>query len=144
MAAIKPVEVIAQKWADVTPGRAAEYEKGVRNPVRDYATNAIAADAAWKAGVQAAIQGNRFTAGVRKVGTEKWKQKSIELGAPRFGPGVVAARAEYQAGFAPFREAISQVTLPPRGPRRAPQNIQRVQVIVTALSARKEALLRGA
>ncbi len=144
MAAIKPVELIAEKWATVTPGRAPEYEKGVRNPVRDYATNAIAADAAWKAGVQAAIQGNRFTAGVRKVGTQKWQSRSIELGTPRYGPGVVAARADYQAGFAPFREAIAQVTLPPRGPRRAPQNLQRVNAIVQALSARKEALLRGA
>ena len=66
------------------------------------------------------------------------------LRAAEAEPVAGQTRADYQAGFAPYREAISQVTLPPRGPRRAPQNIQRVQAIVTALSARKEALLRGA
>lgn len=143
MPPIRPVEVIARKWAEVTPGRATQYEAGVRNPVKDYATNAIAADSSWRAGVQAAIQANRFTAGVRRAGTPKWQRKAIELGPARYGPGVQAAQADYAAGFAPFREVIEQTTLPPRGPRRSPQNLQRVAAMANALGARKEALLRG-
>jgi hypothetical protein len=143
MAAIRTADQISKKWAEVTPGRAAQYEMGVRNPVRDYATNAIAAKPAWDAGVQAAVQQDRFTKGVKKVGTAKWQERAAALGTTRFGPGVQAAQRDFEAGFAPYREAIQQVALPPRGARRAPQNLQRVTAIVAALSARKEALLKG-
>jgi hypothetical protein len=143
MAAIRPMDVISRKWATVTPGRAAQYEEGVRNPTRDYATGATAANDAWKGGVQAAVAGDRFRAGVAKAGTAKWQDRSIKLGTQRFGPGVQVAEPDYAAGFAPYREAISAVALPPRGPRRSPQNLQRVNAVVMAVSARKEALLKG-
>lgn len=144
MAAIRPTEAIAKKWAQVTPGRSAQYEEGVKNPVRDYAANAMAADAAWKAGVQAAVAGGRFVAGVRKVGTAKWQERAVKLGSARYGPGVQVAEGDYAAGFQPYQAAIAAAVLPPRGPRRSPQNLQRVNAIVQAISARKEALLRGA
>jgi len=143
MAGIRAVDVIAKKWATVTPQRAPQYEEGVRNPTKDYAQGAIAANDAWKQGVQQAISGDRFKSGVARAGTAKWQDRAIKLGVARFGPGVQVAEADYQAGFAPYREAIAGVQLPPRGPRRSPQNLQRVTVMVQALSARKEAMLKG-
>jgi len=143
MAAIRSATDIAKKWAEVTPGRAAQYEQGVRNPVRDYSANAQAGNEAWKSGTQAAIARDGFKKGVAKAGTAKWQDRSIKLGPARFGPGVQAAVGDYEAGFAPYREAISGVALPPRGPRRSPQNLQRVNAMVAALSQRKEALLKG-
>lgn len=144
MAAIRQAQDIAKKWADVTPGRAAQYEQGVRNPVRDYAANAQAANDAWKGGVQAAVTGDRFKRGVAKAGTAKWQDRAAKLGPGRFGSGVQAAQGDYEAGFAPYREAIAAAALPPRGPRRSPQNLQRVTAMVNAVAARKEALLKGA
>jgi len=143
MAAIRSATDIAKKWADVTPGRAAQYETGVKNPIRDYAANAQAANDAWKAGVNGAVARDGFKRGVAKAGTAKWQDRSIKLGTARYGPGVQAAQSDYEMGFAPFREAIAGVVLPPRGPRRSPQNLQRVNAMVTALSMRKEALLKG-
>jgi hypothetical protein len=143
MAAIRGASEIAKKWAEVTPGRASQYEAGVRNPVRDYAANAQAANDAWKSGTQAAIARDGFKKGVAKVGTAKWQDRALKLGPSRYGPGVQAAQSDYEAGFAPYREAIAGSVLPPRGPRRSPQNLQRVQAIVQAISARKEALLKG-
>jgi len=143
MAAIRSATDISKKWAEVTPGRANQYEQGVRNPVRDYSANAQAGNDAWKAGVQAAVQRDGFKKGVAKSGTAKWQDRAIKLGPSRFGPGVQAAQGDYEAGFAPYREAIAGVALPPRGPRRSPQNMQRVNAMVTAISQRKEALLKG-
>lgn len=143
MAAIRSATDIAKKWAEVTPGRAAQYEAGVRNPVRDYSANAQAGNDAWKSGTQAAIARDGFKKGVAKAGTAKWQDRAIKLGPARFGPGVQAAQADYESGFAPYREAISAVALPPRGPRRSPQNLQRVNAMVQAISLRKEALLKG-
>ncbi len=143
MPPIRPIDAIAKKWAEVTPGRAAQYEAGVRNPVRNYEQNAAAADPAWRAGVQAAIQRNSFVLGVRRAGTAKWQRKAIELGPARYGPGVAAAQQDYSAGFSPFRDVIERTNLPPRGPRRSPQNMQRVAAMAAALGAAKEAQLRG-
>lgn len=143
MASIRALDLISKKWASVTPARAAEYEKGVMNPTRDYARGATEANAAWKAGTTAAIAGDRFVAGVARAGTAKWQDRSVKLGTQRYGPGVQVAEPDYAAGFAPYREAIASATLPPRGPRRSPQNLARVAAIVSAISARKEALLKG-
>lgn len=143
MAAIRSASDISKKWAEVTPGRAAQYEQGVRNPVRDYAANTLAGNDAWKAGVQGAVARDGFKKGVAKAGTAKWQDRAIKLGPSRFGPGVQAAQGDYEVGFAPYREAIAGVALPPRGPRRSPQNLQRVNAMVIALSQRKEALLKG-
>jgi hypothetical protein len=143
MAAIRSASDISKKWAEVTPGRAAQYEQGVRNPVRDYSANAQAGNEAWKSGTQAAIARDGFKKGVAKAGTAKWQDRAIKLGPSRFGPGVQAAQADYESNFAPYREAIAGVVLPPRGPRRSPQNLQRVNAMVQAISVRKEALLKG-
>lgn len=144
MAAIKDVSSIARKWADVTPQRSGEYERGVKNPTRDYAANAQAAESAYNAGVQAAIQNGRFKKGVARVGNVKWQSRAAELGTQRYGPGVQAAKGDYETGFAPYQNAIASAVLPPRGPRRSPQNLQRVNAIVQAISAKKEAMLKGA
>ena len=143
MAAIRDASSIGKKWAEVTPGRAAQYEQGVKNPVRDYAANAQAAAPAYNAGVQASIARGGFQKGVAKAGNAKWQDRAAKLGPARYGPGVQAAVGDFDAGFAPYREAIAGVALPPRGPRRSPQNLQRVNAMVQAISMRKEALLKG-
>lgn len=143
MAAIRAIDVISRKWARVAGVSGPSYQEGVVAPLSDFATNALAANDAWKAGTQAAVAGDRFATGVRRVGTAKWQKNAVEKGPARFQQGVAIAQPDYEAGFAPYREAIQAAALPPRGPRRSPQNLQRVAAIVNAVSARKEALLKG-
>jgi len=137
MAAIRPVSEIAEKWARVTPGRASDYQAGVQNPKRDWAEATRAAEDAWIQGVQEAASQRRFSRGVARAGTEKWKKKALELGANRWGPGVAAARDDYEKGFAPYAEIIARTQLPPRGPKGDPKNIERVRVIAMALHEAK-------
>lgn len=138
MASIRTVDRIAKKWAEVTPQRAGEYAAGVADPRRDWARATQAAEPAYNAGVQAAIQRKAFGKGVAAAGTAKWQRGATEKGAQRFGPGVQLAQEAYQAGFAPFREAIARVQLPPRFARRDPRNLDRVKAVVDALKAVKE------
>ena len=137
MPAIRPVSEIAEKWARVTPGRASDYQAGIQNPKRDWAEATRAAEDAWIQGVQEAASQRRFGRGVARAGTEKWKRKALELGTSRWGPGVSAARDDYEKGFAPFAEVIARVSLPPRGPKGDPKNIERVRVIAQALHEAK-------
>ncbi len=143
MAAIRGLDQISQKWGRVAAQSGASYEEGVSQPTRDYAQNTIAANDAYKTGVQQAIAGDRFKTGVQQAGNAKWQKNAVAKGPARFSQGVQIAQPDYAAGFAPYREAIQAANLPPRGARRSPQNLQRVQAMVTALSAKKEAMLKG-
>lgn len=137
MPIVKGIAKIAEKWARVTPQRAADYEAGVRDPIRDWATNTTAANAAYKAGVSEAVAKDRFVKGVAKAGTEKWKRKAVEVGPARFAQGVQVAQPDYEKGFSPFRDVIEKTTLPPRFAKGDPRNIDRVRVIAAALADAK-------
>jgi len=132
MAAIKALERISPKWVRNAGAGAASYDEGVTNPQGNYEQASLAAVTAFNAGIQ-----------VRRAGNAKWQRGAKTKGVVRFAPGVAAAEPDYTAGFAPYHAAIQAVQLPVRGPRRSPQNLQRVSAITTALGARKEALLRG-
>lgn len=133
MPRIKSLDEIADKWADVTPGRAPFYKTGVQDSGVDWEGPTAEAEGAYELGVQQAIADKRFGAGVREAGTAKWRKKSADVGADRFGPGVRAAKADMKAGFAPYHAVIERVQLPDRGPRGDPANLARVQAISEAL-----------
>jgi len=137
MAAIRPADQIARKWANVTPARAADYEAGVKEPMKDWARNTGAAAESYKTGVTQAIADKRFEKGVSRVGTAGWQKGAVEKGVPRWGAGVALAEPAYLAGFAPYREAIARTTLPPRYARRDPRNLARVASVVNAMIAVK-------
>ncbi len=140
MAAIRSTDLIARKWASVTPQRVADYEAGIRDPRTDWAQATQAADGSWKAGVQAAIAAGSFKKGVARAGTQKWATGAIEKGTQRWGPGVALAEDNYAQGLAPYQQAISSLTLPPRFARRDPRNLERVKAVVDALIKTKAAL----
>ncbi len=137
MPAIKSASEIADKWARVTPGRSTDYASGIEKPKKDWATETVNAEDAYEGGVSQAMAEKRFGKGVRDAGTEKWQRKARELGTTRWGPGISAAKGDYQTGFAPFRDVIERTTLPPRRPKGDPGNIDRVRVIASALHEAK-------
>ncbi|MBA7480456.1 hypothetical protein ES707_15913 [subsurface metagenome] len=141
MAYIRSIEHISRKWATVTPGRSGDYKEGVENPRKDWGVATAASEAAYEAGVTQAIAKKRFGKGVKKAGTETWQRGAIEKGTARWGPGVIMAQDKYGRAFAPYRDAIERVTLPPRYARRDPRNLERVKAIVNALIVAKEAAL---
>lgn len=137
MAAIKPTSQIASKWARVTPQRAEDYRQGVQTPRVDWAQAAAGAEATWRDAVTAAAGRQAYSTGVRAAGTRKWQENAIAKGTGRFAEGVSLAADAYEAGFAPFRDVIERTTLPPRGPKGDPRNIERVRVIAQALRQAK-------
>ncbi len=141
--AVKPVADVAKKWSDVTPGRSSYYQAGTANAGDTWQRNASAAKAAFVAGVTAGNIGNMYAGGIKQAGAAKFNRKVADVGVARFGPGVQAAAADYQAGVAPMLETIAGITLSARGTRGSPQNYQRVTEVGTALN-KKRAALRAA
>jgi hypothetical protein len=138
--AVKPIDVIAKKWVEVTPARATYYEAGVRAPLRDWATNAANAAPAFKAAVTQPNIDKLYAGGVKRAGTAKWQRKAIEVGVGRFGPGVQAAEPDYREGFAPYAEELARIDVPARGPRGSDVNFEKVKVIGKALLMKRLAL----
>jgi hypothetical protein len=138
MAEIKSMAAIKEKWTRVTPQRTEDYSNGIKNPKRDWATEATAAKGNWKAGIDNAATKGLFEKGIANAGTDKWKKKASLLGPGRFAEGVSQAGGDYERGFAPFQAAIAAVDLGPKFPRRDPRNLDRVKKVVTALVEAKQ------
>lgn len=137
MPAIRSAAEIAEKWSRVTPGRSSDYQAGIAKPKVDWEAATKGAAGAYEAGVAAAIADKRFARGVTKAGTRRWQEKATVVGVGRWGPGVAAAVADYESGFAPFRDVIEKTVLPPRRMAGDPANIDRVRALATALNTAK-------
>lgn len=134
MAAIKQLEQSATRWSRRAAAAAGDYQAGVQQPRRDWATAASEANAIYQAAVTQAASQGRYAAGVKKVGSQKWQQAAMQKGPGRFAEGVGIATDEWQRGFSPYHQALSALSLPARGPKGSPQNIQRVAAVATALN----------
>ena len=137
MAQIKDLSSTSAKWARRAGSASQEYTEGIRSPRRDWKNATVGAEKNYEIGVQAGIARHAFSAGVTRAGTEKWQKRATELGGARFASGVQASEGAYNTGFAPFHGILSSLTLPPRGSKGSPENLQRVAAVATALRAKK-------
>ena len=134
---IKPLSKIADKWGTNSALAGDSYRDGVQSPRRSWAASAAAADQARRDGLAAADARNAFVNGVNQAGDTKWKNNATVLGPARFRQGVSNAKPSFQAGFSKYHGVISGVTLPPRGPKGSPENIERVRAVADALHSAK-------
>jgi len=130
---IKPLSLIAEKWGQNAARSGDSYRQGVSNPRRSWSAAAAASDEARKQGLADADARNAFVEGVNKAGDTKWKTNATILGPARFRQGVENAKPAFNAGFSKFHSVIQGVTLPPRGPKGSPENIDRVRAVAEAL-----------
>ncbi|MGD9210953.1 MAG: hypothetical protein PVI90_09250 [Desulfobacteraceae bacterium] len=127
----------AERWQERASGAGEAYKTGIQNPRRDWAEATAAAKDNWKTGVQQAAQNDRFVKGVQKAGSEKQKQRAVQVGADRFAQGVTLGVNAYREGIQPYLDVINNLTLPPRYTKGDPRNIERVKSIAAALRAKK-------
>lgn len=139
MAQIKSMDRIDAKWKRVTSAAGAEYAEGVQNPTKDWKTETAGANAAYKAGLNKSMANDSFLKGVNAAGSDKWQKNAIAKGPDRFMQGVSLAGDAYTQGFTPYRQVIASTSLPPRGAKGDPTNINRVAVLAKALHDKKVA-----
>ena len=135
MARVRPGS--SERWKRRASASATDYESGVRNPRKDWARATADAEANFDSGIRQAVSEKRFSKGVAKAGTEKWRDKTLSKGVLRYPSGIADAEDDYARGVAPYLDAIEKVTLPPRGPKGDPRNLERVKAINNALRAKK-------
>jgi hypothetical protein len=129
-----------EKYTRVTPQRQSDFEAGIKAPKENWEEKTKAAEGNFEQGVTTAIANKSFGKGVAAAGNAKWSDKTLNVGAGRWGTGVRAGAADYEKGVAPFRQVIESTTLPPRYPKGDPRNIDRVNTMAKALH---DAKVRG-
>ncbi len=138
---VKSADQVAQKWADVTPGKAGYYESEAPAAGAAWEANTINAAGTYKAALSAAGIEKRFVGGVKRAGAEKFSRKVKDVGVARYGPGVAAAQADMASGIAPYLDVLSGLDIPDRGPRGSPGNYAIVEKVGSALHKKRLAVL---
>jgi hypothetical protein len=134
---VKDAASVAAKWTQRAGAAGAAYTAGINTTTKDWATETANAAQSWSAGVQAAAGNGSFAKGVNAAGTSKWKTKAAGVGAARYPQGVQAATQYYQNGITAVLQVLSSLTLPARGPKGDPGNLNRVSAVTTALRKMK-------
>lgn len=126
------------RWVRRAAAATEDYKAGVENPRADWQQSTIAAAPIQAAAIQQAIAAKRFEKGVAKAGNQKWQSRAASKGAQRFAGGVSDAQADYQSAVEPYLQTIASTTLPPRGPKGDPKNLERVRAMNVALFQKKQ------
>jgi hypothetical protein len=140
MPEVRDAAASAVKWLRNAGQAAQSYIDGVGAPRRDWARSTLAAAGSYTNGLQAAISRKSWDKGISRAGTARQQAKSLAVGAARYPQGVMAGEEDYRSRVAPYLEVIKSTTLPPRGAKGSPGNLQRVAAIATALRAKKESM----
>lgn len=140
MAGVKPIkdtQVLAKKFGDRAFAAGPEYKAGVLANTNQNAAAQAAGDR-WLAGVNAAGV-PKLEKGLRRAGQEKFVRNASTKGAERFPSGAKAAAPDWATGMDPILTALKSLTLTPKGLRRSPQNITRVNEVITAIEKAADA-----
>lgn len=133
----RSLDQAADKWSRRASVAGPDYEAGVRGAGSAWEQATKAAEDSWKQGVTQAAARGAFGKGVAAAGGSRWEQKAIEKGPTRFAQGVAVSTGDYASKFGPYLAAISNLTLPPRGPSGDPRNLQRVTMVADTLAKLK-------
>lgn len=135
---IKDVGAIAAKFVARASSASTEYATGVQGAGQDWQSNASQSEANYEAGVQQGIAQKRFGKGVSDpAAQQKYVENATKLGPQRYQTGVTQAQGAYARGAGKHLDLMRNLTLPPRGPKGSPQNMQRAQVVAMANRALK-------
>lgn len=137
MITIKDTGSLAKKFVTRATAAQGDYKDGVTGAGSKFEAAAKANEANYEQGVTAAIARKAFGKGLSGAGA-KYEKNATVLGPQRFAQGVQNAADAWAQGVQPSLDRLKSLDLPPRGPRRSPQNQARSAAVQVALGALKE------
>lgn len=135
---VKDIGAVTQKYQTRAAAAAGDYKTGVQQAGADWQSGALAGESNFEQGVQQAIAAKRYGRGIQSAGADKYVQNAVNLGAARYPQGVQQAAPAFSKGMAPVLQRIANLTLPPKGPKRSPQNQQRAAMVALELGKMKD------
>lgn len=131
--AVKDAGSLAIKYAGRARAAAGDYKSGVEGAGAAWEQGAGNAEQAYKDGVNDAMTRSAFSKGVRASGAAHYVKRASELGGARYAQGIDAGKDRWAQNTAPVLQVIAGLNLPPKGARRSPQNMERANMVATAL-----------
>jgi len=135
---VKDAGAIAQKYSARASAAAGDYKAGVQSAGSDWEAGARAGEGNFEQGVQEAIAKKRYGRGIAAAGAQKYVDNATNLGAARYPQGVQQAVPAFTKGITPVLDKLRSLNLPPKGPKRSPQNQQRAAMVAMELGKMKD------
>lgn len=134
---MKDAQSVAAKFAQRGAAASSEYVEGAKNTDKDWQQRTVAAGQNYRTAVTEAASRGAFEKGVAAAGTQAWREGVTEKGGARFASGITAGATKYATNSAKFDGARKAAAGLPRSVKGSPQNMQRVQAVVSALRKQK-------
>lgn len=129
---IRDTGSLASKF--VKRGQAAvdDWKLGVQSTTKSQSAAAIAAASRWQQSLQGDTVLARFKSKLTAAGDGKWRDNAVKKGADqgRFSGGIGAAGPAWASGVTPIFDALRALSLPDKGLKRSPQNLDRVRLVI--------------
>lgn len=139
MVKVKSASAIADAYNRAIGAVGPAYQAGIQAAV-GWQEAAISAQSLYEDKMRDATVLARRATQLAKVSNEEWKQKALQKGASRIGPGMEASKDKRTRNFEPFRTALEGVQLPARTADPVTNVQNRVIPIVMALVDTKKRL----
>lgn len=133
----------AAKWRARASAAQQDYLQGVQRPRRSWGEATRAGVQAWVQGIQQALADGRYERGITPEAEQYWRVRIEQVGAQRYSQGVQQSQDRYERNFAPYRQVLESLTLPERGPKGDPRNLERVRIVAEALHQAKRRIRGG-
>jgi hypothetical protein len=133
---VKDTAAISAKYVQRAGAAAKDYTDGVASAGGDWETGAKNGEQNFEQGIQEAIADKRYGKGI-SGSAGKYVANATKLGGTRYGPGVTNGQGAYTQGVQPYLDKLKSLQLPPKGPRRSPQNQQRANMVALELGKLK-------
>lgn len=133
---VKDTAAIAKKYVDRAGVATKDYTDGVQGAGGAWEAGAKNGEQNFVQGVQDAIQRGAYGKGVNGS-AGKYTANAVKLGGTRYGPGVQNGAGAYASGVQPYLDKLKSLNLPPKGPRRSPQNQARANMVAMELGKLK-------
>ncbi len=126
------------RWEQgVTSVGGQRWVEGIERPRQDFKSAALASNDAWKAGVNAAVQGDKFAKGMQGVDVDYAIAIAKQIGPQGYTAGAVARKTKYRAKTEAIKARMGAVVQRVRGMPNATlaQRVQRVVETINGFAA---------
>jgi hypothetical protein len=117
----------AQRHSEAGLRLSDRYSKGVTGKGGRWQSGAAGAQKNYNDGIQQSISKGSYAKGVSKAGSSKYDHGVTTKGVRNWGPGMSDSAQAYTTGVSKVAGLWSQALSTPRGPKRSPANLQRMQ-----------------
>lgn len=139
MVKVKPLDEAKKRLSEAASVIPARYKRAMQQVTgwKERATSDEAEDL-WAAKLSEAISARRRKKALERVDEAEWKKRAAEIGATIIGTKIAKSVDKWAKNWAPYREALEAVELPPKTADPFANIDNRLKKVVEAMITKKK------